>query len=91
MTSRRIDPVLVEKAREAYRRTLHQISYFGMMDYDGPSPVEAVVEAVFDELGLKEEHKTRRAFVGPDDVEYPDERRVRYVSPWRPVEQGDTE
>jgi hypothetical protein len=51
--------------------------------------IEAALRVVFDELGLKEERKTRRAFVGPDDVEHPDEQRVRLVSDWRSVEQGD--
>jgi hypothetical protein len=87
VTDERIDPKVIKAASEAYRRARDQLEYFGATEYDGPSPIEAAIRAADRERGLKEERKVRRAFVGPDDIEYPDELRVRLTSDWRPVER----
>lgn len=49
--------------------------------------MEDAIRAALDKLGLREERRVRRAFVGPDDVEHPDEIRVRWSSDWRPVDE----
>jgi hypothetical protein len=48
--------------------------------------LEAAIAAADKARGLHEERKVRAAFVGPDDVEHPDELRVRLVTDWRPVD-----
>jgi hypothetical protein len=81
--AQRIDPVLVEKAVEAFEKA---------PEYPGEGPdttdrvaMEAAIGVVFDELRLKEE---RRKVIRQEYTQE-GESESRYVSHWRPVEQGD--
>ena len=70
---------VVEAALDAYRAAVGSATYSG-------EAMEAAVREALDKLGLREERRVRAAFMGPDDIEYPDELRVRLVSDWRPVD-----
>lgn len=90
MSAQRIDPVLVEKAVEAFEKA---------PEYPGEGPdttdrgaMEAAIRRVLNELGLKEETRGRRYRIvegelGPEQFEF----EHRFTSEWRPVEQGDAQ
>lgn len=80
MTVDRIDPVLVEKAAKA----IHYCAARHREDATAEMMAEAVIDVVFDELGLEEEHA--KGTEGGPPYHY-----VRPVGKWRPVEQGDAQ
>lgn len=85
MPEQRIDPVLVEKAIEAFEKA---------PEYPGEGPdmtdraaMEAAIRAVDEARGLKEELTSGKGA----EVPYEPYQLVRYRSPWRLVEQGDAD